>query len=336
MISSDDNSGIFTFLVGIIILVMAGVGLSILIDRRFQFSSSVGETQREIHAGDSDLYDLRARIEERSREFSESGLRLQNDDKDYKQLSSRLETLRGLGSVLVKNREELQAEVASLDEKFSRYRSNYRRKTWAAAVGEKLGNITIRSGREYREATITRVTEVGLEIHHENGIARIQGPDLDARFQDRFQWNDEDRRQRLKEEHENLKKLDAKPDDSGEPAEDGNELVSNDTVSASRKAAAARKGAAVADAEKLKALRQAVIAWRLKVSKLSSDRNEAMSRASYGNNTSVPGSLETWEARAARIGKDLSRAKAALVIAKSDLGMVAPNDSLLLAPEEQP
>ena len=42
--------------------------------------------------------------------------------------------------------------------------------------------------------TITKVTEVGLEIRHEHGIARIQVSDLEGIWQQRFQWDDEERR----------------------------------------------------------------------------------------------------------------------------------------------
>jgi hypothetical protein len=67
-----------------------------------------------------------------------------------------------------------------------------------------LGNLKVRNGREYLQATILRVTDVGLEIRHEDGIARIQAPDLDSKWQDRFQWKDDERRKVLAAERDNL------------------------------------------------------------------------------------------------------------------------------------
>lgn len=76
-------------------------------------------------------------------------------------------------------------------------------------------------------------------------------------------------------------------------------------------------------------LRLQVSGWKSKVSKLRIDRSEASARASYGNQASVPGSLETWVARSARLGRDLLEAEAALAVAKSNLAAVAPNDPVL-------
>jgi hypothetical protein len=52
--------------------------------------------------------------------------------------------------------------------------------------------LTTRDGREYLQAVISRVTDVGLEIRHEHGTARIQAADLDASYQERFQWEQVD------------------------------------------------------------------------------------------------------------------------------------------------
>jgi hypothetical protein len=55
---------------------------------------------------------------------------------------------------------------------------------------KKIGTLTLRGDREYREAVITRVTEVGLEIRHQHGIARILSAELGPKWQNRFQWSE--------------------------------------------------------------------------------------------------------------------------------------------------
>lgn len=63
---NDDNSGVPTFLVGLVVLVMAGVGLSIIVDTRFRFSSGYSAAQVEIRANDDMLGDLKYQHQTRS------------------------------------------------------------------------------------------------------------------------------------------------------------------------------------------------------------------------------------------------------------------------------
>jgi hypothetical protein len=219
-------------------------------------------------------------------------------------------------------RRELGKRISSLEVAFSHYRAEYRRKIWLAAVGENLGNLKVRSGREYKQAAITRVTDVGLEIRHEDGIARIQAPDLDSKLQDRFQWSDEERRQVLGKEQQDLEgnANEAVPDNST-PA---------DWTSKSSVPEVSRFQTEIApDSAEVAALRRLVVAWRVKVNLLSGEHQEAMSRAGYGSQSSVPGSLETWSARASRLGKALARAQGELAVAKARLAVDAPSDPLL-------
>lgn len=324
MLSSEEHPGLFTFMVGLIVLVMAAVGLSLLMDRRFQFSSGVEELRREIKLTEAEISELKNKNEDANQKLANYGTKLHTDSQNHKQLTKQCETTGRRQGELVKTRDELLSSVALLDEKFSEYRSEYRRKTWLAAVGENLGTLTLRSGRTYQQVVIRRVTDVGLEIHHADGIARVQGPELDTKFQDRFQWDDEERRLRLKEESDHL---DANSNQDG--AGNGTEAVTTQTS-----AARDLRRAKIAESTlKRNALRQNVRNWKSKVNQLSSDQAEAASRSGYGSK-SVPGSLETWDARAVRLSAELVKARTALALAKSDLGSISPRDSLL-APEEE-
>lgn len=318
MFSNDENSGVFTFMVGMIVLVMAGVGLSLVVDRRFKFSSGVGQTRRDIASQTAELDELTRRADERGRELETSGTRLHAAARGHRDITASLDAVRKRQMVLEADRSQLRDSVAALEAGFSDYRSDYRRRTWTAAVGEFLGTLTIRSGRQYLQASISRVTDVGLEIRHEDGIARVQAPELDRQFQDRFQWDDEQRRTRLKEEYE---LLEGKPAGRPEPPTSESRVVTKPESSSAT------------DPAELNRLRQHVIAWKMKVTTLRSEWTDAISRASYGRQGSVPGSLETWAAKSARLGRDLARAQAGLATARSDLSMVAPGDPLLRSEE---
>lgn len=331
MLTADEHPGVFMFMVGMIILVLVGVGLSLVMDRRLASSAGAGEIQREIAANASELSELKYRHDGRSRQLADSGAKLKAGSMTRDGVLARLATLRQSQTAMEENRRHLRDTIVTLEGNFARYRADYRRKTWAGAVGEELGDFTVRGGRQYRQAAIVRVTDVGLEIRHEHGIARIQAPELDPKWQDRFQWNDEQRRTRLKAE------LDHWNGDAvgGDPGS----LEGKKAVAAAlplppvRESNRSPQRNADPTGDELKELHRQVIGWQAKISKLSGDQMEASSRAAYGGQSSVPGSLETWQARAVRLGNELARARAALEIARSGLVMVAPNDPLLVKPD---
>ena len=327
MLSSEDHPGVFTFMVGMIVVVMVAVGLSVVADKHRVFSGGTGELKREINANATQITELSAQTAEQALFLEGSLSNLLKGSNAHRDLSMQLETQRQRQAALETSRIQIREAITALEGDFSRYRAAYRQKSWAAAVGESLGTLTIHGGRAYPLATITRVTDVGLEIRHEQGIARIQAPDLDAKMQDRFQWSDEERRSRLKEEQENLT---GKPDKAAPEIVDGEEaLVEVDAEPPAPRVNRYQNPNAAEDAEKLRLLRQRVSGWNVKVSKLRSDRRDAASRASYGTQASVPGSLETWAARSARLSRELLRAQAGMAAAKSELGAVSPNDALL-------
>ena len=306
----DDNPGIFTFLVGVIVLVMAGIGLSLLVDRRFADSKTVNATEEAIRAGGEEIERLEFFLHRDTRELAGAEparrarvVSLASARRDLEDLSKRRETLQ-------RTRDQLRSAVATIGQEFANYRGKYREFARAAAVGQSLGTLQVRGGREYHQAVITRVTEVGLEIRHEHGMARVQAPDLGAALQDRFQWNEEERRARLMEEaahHAAVGDSAAKPL-KPEPTAMARELP---------------------DDRKLESLRAKVRAWQSKVAHIETQKNEAESSASYGAQSSVPGSLETWQARAARLETERSKARAELAVAKAELARVSPQDPLL-------
>jgi hypothetical protein len=315
MLDSDDNSGLFTFMVGLTIVVMVGIGLSLLVDGRFNSSKTASESVSQIESGAADLELLDARYQEVSLRLAGAEPRLQGQ---LRERESTLATLRDLDQrreTFGLRKEDLLNSIQRLEEGFSEYRARYREMVRAAAVGRSLGNLKIRGGREYHQAVITEVTDVGLEIRHENGLARIQAPDLDPDMQDFFQWDDEARRDRLARELANRRMVSSLPE------------TTQPVVEKPKPASAPGLGTP-ADDEGRETLRRKVRAWEAKVARLDSERNEALANASYGRNSSVSGSLETWQGKAARLGAELVRARAELAAAKAVLAGVAPSDPL--------
>lgn len=317
MISSDDNPGLFTFMVGVILVVFAGVGLSLLVDRKFSFSQRVSGLAGQIESGAAELEQLKDTQLEQERRLTELEPKRRQMMETRTSLDRKLSALTARRKSLTETLGGLRQAVPVLEAEFARYRGAYRDAARAAAVGESLGTLSVRGGREYRNAVISRVTDVGLEIRHENGIARVQAPDLDHALQDRFQWDDEARRAKLIEENAHHQAM----ADTPPPPETTTRRTFDSPKPKDR--------APDADAAKIESLRSKVIVWKTRVSQLKSERNQALSAASYGSQSSVPGSLETWQAKAARLGTELAKASGELAVSKAALAAASPGDPLL-------
>ncbi len=333
MLFADEKPAIFTYLFGLVVLVMAAVGLSLVIDKRFAFSSQAGAMQRELKLGDWEISELTAEYKKLSLQMQSSDSKLSGSFQTYQELTALLETQRQLRADLGQTLSELVATLASLRQNFSKARADYRHKTWTAAIGEKLGDLSVRGGRVYGQAIISQVTDVGLEIRHEYGIARIQGPDLDIKLQERFQWDEEERRKRLQEEQGNR---DGSPNESVVVSSikliESSPVIRTDNMPEVPEQTP--KKALNVDAEKASALHKQINAWKQKIGMLKNDKAEADAHAGYGTSHSVPGSLETWETKAGRLGRDLTKARAALEIARAQLTELDPTDLLPLQGEE--
>lgn len=323
MLSLDEHSGIVTFLIGIVVVVLTAVGLSIVVEKRFVFSSDGLRLENEVKSLAEQLDDLRERLGEESARLASEGAR----DKAVEALreaKAQAAQASKTKQEVTTARDSLLDGIRSAEMEFSEYRENYRRVTRERAVGEELGTLTLKDGRSYSEAAITRVTDVGLEIRHSHGFVRIHAPQLGEEWQERFQWSDEERRTRLAEEEMARERmaLAAPAVKAPEPTR----------VVAGGKRPVPQLPA-VAGEEVIK-LRTLFSAWRGKVARLESELDEAV--ANGARSKSVPGSLETWSARAARLRGEVSKARLELDVARVNLAGVSPGDPLLMIPPSRP
>lgn len=311
MLSSDDHSGLITFVFGLIIVVFAGIALSLVVDRRFSFSSSVSAMEAEIRSNESELERLKQACHEQSLILTEIGPEREMADAALKDFQKHAVEFRQQRDELVSERNSLRDSIPRLEEDFSSCRRKTREAIRNAAVGELLGTIPLPGGREFLEARITRVTDVGLEIRHAHGTARISSTELGPQFQERFQWDDEERRARLREEQAAREAMERMVENTKAP-----EKVELNV------------SAPEPDAQIIQQLRSKVIIWSSRISQLKIERSRAIG-SSYGSQASPSGSLETWQARAARLAGEIARAEAELAAAKAALARVSPGDGLL-------
>ena len=91
----------------------------------------------------------------------------------------------------------LEREIRMHSDRAEDYRREYVRWVWLAAKGERHPELRMRHGMTYREVVIRRVTEVGLEIRHSSGTARLHHGDLPDEWQERFRWDEKEAQQSL-------------------------------------------------------------------------------------------------------------------------------------------
>jgi hypothetical protein len=203
----------------------------------------------------------------------------------------------------------LQNEIPSTESEFSDYRSRYRKNVWAKAAGERMGNLFVKSGRQFEQVVINRVTPLGLEISHAHGLAKVDFMDLSLELRERFQWDEEERARILADGLDSGPERPLTADNSVEKA------VPNQP-----------QGADIA------AIRAEITLWSNRVSSLRNELSQAESQSRYGSNRSVPGSLRTWGEQAALLRKDITRSETRLALALEKLRDASPNDPALVRP----
>lgn len=311
---ANENSGVFGWLVGLVVIVMVGVGLSTLVDRRFQFSSNNKEIEEVIGKESEHLADLLSRLARQKEQHDQLERPRMRVSREADELKQRIPIYRTKIQELTGTLSRLQATITSQEDAMSSYRRSYRDQTWQQAIGEQHSEIVLRNGRRFETVSILRVTPVGLEISHKDGRARIGFPDLNDTWQERFQWNREERQSAI----------------DGETI---HEAVVSPLARGIEESASVGARPPPVDG-KVEKLRGDLLLWNNKVTILRGQYSEASSNARSGQN-SVPGALETWAKKAERLSNELSNAKLQRERARMNLEAASPGDPSAIAPSER-
>ncbi|HSP44199.1 MAG TPA: hypothetical protein VLO11_15090 [Luteolibacter sp.] len=186
MLSDDPGAGLATSLLGIVVLVMTGIGFSVVVEKRMRSSKAGSVLQRELQAGEHQLAGLKARHDRlQQRLLNDSPARIRGAEAlaalpEPDTLAARAAQARARLATLKRGIPELERE-------FAQYRADCQRHAWGRAVGESLGDFHLPGGRVYHEAVIRQITDEGILIRHRHGSARIPTRDLDERWRDRLQ-----------------------------------------------------------------------------------------------------------------------------------------------------
>jgi hypothetical protein len=294
------SSGTLIFLAGLILLVFAGIFFSLAIDKRFRFSSgraalerSIAAQQRELESLEKKLATARGRWERNYQPLQGQDLKLESARESAAAAAARLQHLTAA---------RLAAEESLQDEQlaFQDYRERYRRQVRLDAVGERLDELRVRSGKVYRAVTIRRVTPAGLEIGHAEGNSRVRPDDLEPSWGERFQWSPDETAAFLAKE-------------------------AAAAIPAARQDRSSEKSAPASEGPDVVALNAAMAQALARMERAQHEADRARSEASTNRGKSVPGSLETWDERAQRMEAAAAQYRAHYLQARARLHAARAN-----------
>ncbi|MEK7952628.1 hypothetical protein [Luteolibacter soli] len=186
LLTSSRGPGVIGTLLALLVLV--GFGTLYL----FAFDKELGGGKKTIAAVIRDqgmeIDSLHIEIQNKEQQIADREL-AKTKAKEASELSSR-------NDVLVKQIAELTASQAAADEavkqaqaNWEKYKDEYRKSEWAAAVGEKLPDFTTPAGVVFTKVEIKSVSHTGVKISHSNGVGEIEPKDLPPELFDRFQFD---------------------------------------------------------------------------------------------------------------------------------------------------
>lgn len=315
---SNESSGTVGFLVGIIVLVFTGIVLSLMVDKRFRFSSGKASLERSIVEEGHELETVRRRLDVSKDRWNKEFRPLEGQEAELIKAkaaaaasSARLKELREARATTASGLNEIRSVAAA-------YRHRYCQQVRQAAAGEKLPELQVRGGKVYQNVTIRRVTAAGMDIAHSQGNSRIKPEDLEGLWHERFQWSPAEQEELLNRE----KQAQAKQAEAVAPPE----------IKSSPKPVSAKEQAKREAEKQLASLRSDVSDALRRLQKAEAEAARAQAEARNNRGKSVPGSLETWGERAARLESASGKFRSLYVAARGRLAAVSPTDSLLQVP----
>ncbi|HEY1122222.1 MAG TPA: hypothetical protein VGE67_11510 [Haloferula sp.] len=313
MLTEDsDQSGTVGLLVGIIVLVFAGIFFSLMADKQFKFSKSKVDLEAAIKDEGLQVEALRRQTEIARDEYEAKSGRSKQPalmDKARQEIATTNDRIRELRSQQADLTKAVEEEKAA----FAEYRANFRKKVRQAAVGERLDKLEVVGGKVFQNVTIRRVSADGMEVSHSQGSLRLRPDDLPETWRQRFQWGADDLALAPKP-----KPASEKPEEK--PASGRQEPVKQELG----KPAAAEK-----PDKQLSNLRRDVSEAKRRLDRSELEVARVRKEAADSTVKMVPGSSETWDQRITRMESGIQAFKGQYMEARGRLAEVSPDDALL-------
>lgn len=183
----EDRTGMFTFIGGLALLAAVATGLAFVAESRGASTKKVGEIRKEIENNAQIIDHLKVELDGERSHWERVSVR-HHAAKRYDELKEEGPKRRAAIGKAKEAKVEFERKIARLEIEFRDYQTEFKSKGRKAATGEQMAELLTRKGRVYKDVTISRVTDDGLEIRHEFGVARVSADELDEAWNERFQW----------------------------------------------------------------------------------------------------------------------------------------------------
>lgn len=298
----SDYSGVVTLLVCMIVLVMFGVFATLLVDGTVSLPRKQDhEVALEADRVAIEHWKAKNKALEEERAERES----------FREIAAAAEEVRTLLGTAKKEVVALRAEVrdgegalAALAAEYDRYRDRYRTRIHRSAIGTFLGTVTTLEGKVMKNVKVRGLNPTEMRVMHEAGPATIPVTELPAELRERFHLDAEEAvrlvQERKQRAQEKLRLLQAEREREREADE---KLKGQEREALRHDRVAGLKGESTLTEEESARLRSLRAEVGLLYIKLGALRRElATARARIGGpDRSPPGSLQTWEERAAEL-----------------------------------
>lgn len=307
---TDDHQSLFAYLGGLIVLVFAGIILSLTLEKRHSSQRADLDLKEELSA---QVERIRGLERESTLLTERLELAVSLSEQNAAELAS-LNALREEQAValehLIESRRTLEAETAILHSAIEEHQKQYREKVRTALIGTTHPKIGMADGSFYSDVTIRSIRNGILGFAHRGGFARVPIGDLEDVWKRKLSW---DRSEAITTQGNPAPKSDGPRPSKSQPEPREEPAKSSEDRAEIEKA-------------RLNLITQRDL-YRRAVSEAATARSKA-----YGSERSVPGSLETWSERATRMEKLVQKYRASYQLARSQLMALAPGDPLLITP----
>lgn len=189
MLDSDERSGVWLVVGGIVAICLLGTVFSNITRDNSVMSWSSVKKKDPLEAMESKVRGLKNQRKFLEETYQARVAPLEGTAYTCEVVTQEIDELHGYRDSLRGVQANLQNDVKNLEEETKALRNKVR----ARATGLKLGDLSLKSGKQYHDVIVRRVTPVGMEISHQDGIARIHAPDLNDELNERFMWQEDER-----------------------------------------------------------------------------------------------------------------------------------------------
>ena len=191
-------------LIGMLLALVVLVGFGTLYMLAFEEGSGGGGKSLAaiIRDNEESIVNYQSKITAEEETLASTTPRLKKTSDELRVFSAKAKLLSTTVSDLTDQASTLESDLVGLDDDFENYKNQYRAHVRNKAADTRIEELKTNDGTVYHSVIIRKVTAVGIEVRHRDGLKRIGFQELPTEMQDYYQF---DKEQMLSELQRELK-----------------------------------------------------------------------------------------------------------------------------------